>query len=235
MHTTFPSAVLFDLYGTLIPAPDPRLRLRRRRELAHRLDCDAEAFVDAYASTKETRLAGRFGSVREALGAIAELAGGRPADTALSEAECELLRWTRSDLSLGPAHSRFLAGLRSSGMRLGLVSDCEAEVATVLFDLPLARYFDAVTLSCTTGVRKPAATQYEHCAVQLGVEVAQCVFIGDGGSRELWGAERAGATPIHFCDDGLNPSMGRGEWPGLWADSLDALSTTIKLCSMGAP
>ncbi|MBF6228510.1 HAD family hydrolase [Nocardia abscessus] len=223
------------MFGTLVPLPDAQVRLRRRRELAHRLGCDADAFIDAYTRTKATRLAGGFGSVRGALDAVAHLAGGRPADSAVIEAERELLSWTRSDLSLAPERGRFLAGLRSSGMRLGLVSDCEVEVAEVLFDMPLAQYFDAVTLSCATGVRKPEAAQYEHCAGQLGVEVARCLFVGDGGSRELWGAERAGAKPIHFCDDGLNPSMRRGQWPGHRADSLAALSMTINVCAMGAP
>jgi putative hydrolase of the HAD superfamily len=227
MSATSASAVMFDLFGTLVPLPTARMRDARRCQLAEHLGCDRGAFLAAYTATKQARLTGRLGPAAEMLAAVAHLAGGAPDGRMVATAARALLAWTRADLELSTAHDALLGRLRSAGLRLGLVSDCEVEVAQLLPELPLARHFDAVTLSCLTGVRKPAPGQYEHCAGQLGVPVSRCLFVGDGGSDELGGAERAGATAIHLCVGELNPSTAPGSWPGRGADSLASLFTTI--------
>lgn len=61
----------------------------------------------------------------------------------------------------------------------------------------LQTYFDAVIISGDLGIAKPDVAIYEHAARQLGVEVAECVFLDD---REMFSraAEQAGMQAILY-------------------------------------
>jgi len=56
----------------------------------------------------------------------------------------------------------------------------------------LYRYFDEVVLSYEVYRKKPDRGIYEEAARRLCVEPGECIFVGDGGSNELPGAEAAG-------------------------------------------
>jgi putative hydrolase of the HAD superfamily len=61
---------------------------------------------------------------------------------------------------------------------------------------PLAPLFDTALFSCDVKLKKPDRRIYELCTQRLGVEPAQCLYVGNGGSDELAGARRAGMTPV---------------------------------------
>jgi len=46
------------------------------------------------------------------------------------------------------------------------------------------------------GVRKPHARMYRAARDGLGVSALECLYVGDGGSRELTGAVLAGMHPV---------------------------------------
>jgi len=50
--------------------------------------------------------------------------------------------------------------------------------------------------SCEVGLAKPDPAIYHLAAARLGVEPAECLFVGDGGSDELSGAGAAAMTPV---------------------------------------
>jgi putative hydrolase of the HAD superfamily len=89
-----------------------------------------------------------------------------------------------------------LKGLREMGYRLGLISNCGEDEAKPWPESPLAPLFDAVLFSCEVKLKKPDRRIYELCAQRLGVEPAECLYVGNGGSDELAGARRAGMTPV---------------------------------------
>lgn len=79
-----------------------------------------------------------------------------------------------------------------------------------------------------SGHRKPEPAAYLVASDALGVEPRNCVFVGDGGSRELSGAAALGMTAIRF----LPPSFDRGEvidndpsWAGPAISDLCQLAT----------
>jgi len=85
-----------------------------------------------------------------------------------------------------------LERLRSCGYKLAILSNCSEEEVRTIRDSSLAPLFDAIVLSYETGLCKPDTEIYELTAQRLGVDVRDCVFIGDGGSRELYGAVESG-------------------------------------------
>jgi putative hydrolase of the HAD superfamily len=91
-----------------------------------------------------------------------------------------------------------LAGLRSRGFGLGLISNCSGEVVELWEHSPFGGVFDAVVLSADVGVSKPDERIYRIALERLGVEARQSVFVGDGHSRELEGAEAVGMRAIQI-------------------------------------
>jgi putative hydrolase of the HAD superfamily len=68
---------------------------------------------------------------------------------------------------------------------------------------------------------KPEPEIYLRTAEALGVETAECFFVGDGANDELAGAERVGMTPVLFVPPGREPlwPQVRG-WRGLRVSSV---------------
>ena len=131
------------------------------------------------------RFVGSMGSLVETLRLLARRCGGEPTADALELAAARRLELTSELLDADAGTLAALDDLRAAGLRLGLVSDSSVEVPTVWPDCPLARRFDATAFSCLLGLRKPAREMYLSVTRRLGVTPAQCLYVGDGDSREL--------------------------------------------------
>ena len=88
-----------------------------------------------------------------------------------------------------------LAALRTRGYRTAILSNCSDEEVEVVRKSVLAPLIDAIILSYETGECKPERAIYQRTADMLGMRCEECIFIGDGGSRELYGADDAGMKP----------------------------------------
>lgn len=96
-----------------------------------------------------------------------------------------------------------LGALRAQGRRIGILSDCSSETPELWPTLPYADLVDAAVFSFDVGTRKPDRRMYVAVADALGVEPEDCLYVGDGSSHELTGAEAAGMTAVMFdaCPD----------------------------------
>jgi len=126
---------------------------------------------------------------------------------------------TRRALVPVPGALAVLDGLRARGLRLGLVSNCSSEVGALWEGSPFAGRFDAVVLSADAGICKPDVRIYTLALERLGVEPADAVFVGDGHSDELAGAERAGLRAIQLGS--------RDGWRGERIDALEQLPALL--------
>ena len=86
--------------------------------------------------------------------------------------------------------------LKKQGYKVGLISNCYFEEATVIKDSVLWQYFDVACLSCEMGVAKPEEEIFRRCVEELGVTCEECLYVGDGGSRELETARHLGMKPV---------------------------------------
>lgn len=93
-----------------------------------------------------------------------------------------------------------LEELRARGLRLGLISNCSSEVGDVWEASSFAGRFDTVILSATEGVAKPDTRIYRLALERLGVEPGEAIFVGDGESEELPGAEAIGMRAVQLGD-----------------------------------
>lgn len=115
---------------------------------------------------------------------------------------------------LRPRVAEMLEGLKSMGLKLGIISNTAAlyQVFDVLEEYGIRDYFQDVTLSSITGMRKPAPDIFQVAMRQLQSKPEECVYVGDTVSRDIIGSKRAGfAKAIQICsqltkekDHGIN-------------------------------
>jgi putative hydrolase of the HAD superfamily len=214
-------AVLFDLYGTLVHGGDPARRDEMTREVGRVLGVDPMAMAEAMRATYDERARGRLGDLPATLRTLARRVGGDPDDDAVAQA-CELrVEHWRELLQPAPATLAALDRLRAAELKLALVSDCSIETPLVWDESDLAPRFHVAAFSSVVGVRKPNPDIYRAAYEPLGVAPAECLFVGDGGSRELTGAAALGMTALRLESDRsgqVDPDL---EWAGGSIATLD--------------
>jgi len=197
-------AILFDLDETLL---------------------DRTNSVAAFVSDQHTRFAGRLGEsdaqqwcarflVLDARGSVAksvvytcllEEFGGTPG---LAE---DLVRDYRASRAL---YARSFDGmvetlesLRSSGLRLGIITNGETEFQSRTIEaLGLTAWIDTVLISEQEGLRKPDRALFVRAAAKLGVAPSECIFVGDNPVADVLGAAAAGMRTAWFSPDLAWPS-----------------------------
>jgi putative hydrolase of the HAD superfamily len=189
--------VLFDLFGTLVPGGSGRERDDVSRLIANDFDVDSEQFAALIRATYDERMRGTLGDLRETLAHLAKRLGGEPSSDSVDRAALRRLTFTHELLSQTWAIPA-LQVLTASGIRVGVVSDCSAETPEIWDQSPIAPYAEATSFSCLTGTRKPAPEAYLIATRALQVDPTDCVFVGDGGSNELTGAESLGMTTYRY-------------------------------------
>jgi putative hydrolase of the HAD superfamily len=188
-------AVLFDFFGTLTHAVG---RGPAHVPVCHALGVDPADLFDVLDRTFYARAAGAFGPPREALRQVLALIGARPSEAALTTAVRARIDAVRQDAKLRPEAVPLLMKLRQRGVRTALVSDCWYELPAFLPDLPVAPLLDTCVYSVDIGLCKPHPRMYLAACDRLGVAPDECLFVGDGGSRELSGAQDAGISAVRL-------------------------------------
>jgi putative hydrolase of the HAD superfamily len=219
-------AVVFDFYGTLAPGRSVAAQTAARDEQAAALGVDAARFDAELNDTMDERFRGAGGSVAGQLAWVARRIGVEPTPTALDAATAVRLRHELRFGTPRPDAEDVLRTLHERGLRIGIVSDCSAELPAYFAELPIARYVDAPVFSFVTGHRKPAPENYLACCAALDVEPAECLYVGDGGSNELAGARSLGMRAIHLdvaAEAGSPVYEKHARWDGEAVRSLSAV------------
>lgn len=105
-----------------------------------------------------------------------------------------------------------LQALKEQGILVGLISNCYLEEATRIRKSDLFPYFDAVFFSNEQGICKPEKEIYYRCLDVLSVQPEECLYVGDGGSRELETAEELGMKAVQatwYLKKGTSQPVGR--------------------------
>ncbi len=189
-------AVVFDFFGTLtLPAAEEQRRVVYSAT-GRALGVDGDEFWQQMRSTFADRVTGGLGGTAQTLLAVAGRCGARPTEAQLDRA-LALHRAGSARVRIPhPAARSVLEHLRQQGVKLGVLTDCSSELVEAWDDTPFAQLVDAAVFSWQEGCRKPDERGYRAAAERLGVRPSSCWFVGDGGSREHWGADRVGMTPV---------------------------------------
>lgn len=112
--------------------------------------------------------------------------------TALDAAHRAENLWRRVE----PDTPETLDRLRARGFRLGVVSNADGRVRTLLQELGLASRFEVIVDSHDVGVEKPDPRIFEIALAAMRATPAHAVYVGDFPQVDVVGARRAGIRPI---------------------------------------
>jgi putative hydrolase of the HAD superfamily len=89
-----------------------------------------------------------------------------------------------------------LTQLRGQGFELGIVSNFDSRLFTILRGLGIESFFDSVTISSLAQAAKPAPRIFEVALEKHAVDPEEAVHIGDSLQDDVEGAEKAGLAGI---------------------------------------
>lgn len=111
--------------------------------------------------------------------------------------------------------------LTERGCRLGLISNWDTRLATIIDGLGLSRYLGTVVSSADVGLHKPDPRIFELACERLGVIPERCAHVGDHHFADITGARAVGMTPVlidRSSSDAIDPAAIR---------TLDELEVTL--------
>jgi len=86
--------------------------------------------------------------------------------------------------------------LKAEGYRLALISNWDARLAKLCFDMGLDRYLEAVISSAMVGLIKPDPHIFDVALERLGVAPDRSIHIGDHYYADVLGARSVGIHPV---------------------------------------
>jgi putative hydrolase of the HAD superfamily len=211
-------AIIFDLFGTLV---DNFVRNEYERvlaEMASILNTPINEFQRVWLASFPQRATGVHANQKASIEYIC-----RKLNVPINEAEVNhafkvRLDYTKRSVVPRPDAVATLARLKAQGYKIGLISDCSGEIPMVWGSTPLAPFFDVTVFSCVAGIKKPDPRIYRLATDPLKVRPQDCLYIGDGSSKELTGALQVGMHPVLIRDPDESVDAHyidrEDDWPG---------------------
>ena len=216
-------AIIFDLFGTLIPPWPGAASTELSVAWASVLRVDAKRFGVAWAADREAR---EIGALDESLARVcfALHVPVPPADLTRAEWERRSEISRRLLMAPRPGAVDVLRRIRGLGLATAVISDCAAELPPLWPGSAFAELVDAPLFSCAEGLRKPDARLFQRACARVSAEPASCVYIGDGMSDELAGAEAVGMRVAQLRPGDTDHVP---EWSGRVIRSLDEVMDLV--------
>jgi putative hydrolase of the HAD superfamily len=200
-------AVIFDMFETLVTLFEGRTYFSEN--IAADLDISPEDFRREWHATERARSIGAYSMAEGTAITLKNL-------NAYSEENVQLIVRKRKE-ALGDTFSaipvesiELLKKLQEKGLLTGLISNSFSDERDLIVASPLYPLFDVTMISYETGLYKPDPAVFKAMIEKLGVKPEECLYVGDGGSRELYGARDAGMNAVQctwFHDRTFEPHV----------------------------
>lgn len=175
-------AVIFDMYETLVTLYSGEIYFGT--QMAKDSGIPNEDFQQIWQASKDERSTGRL-SFEDILEYILKTHG------CYSEQLMSFLVKKRLEFGQNAFQNMhreiipLLNELKKRQIKIGLISNCFSEEATLIKQSSLFPYFDAVCLSYDEQIQKPNLEIFRRCIEKLDVYSQECIYVGDGGCDEL--------------------------------------------------
>jgi putative hydrolase of the HAD superfamily len=210
-------AVVFDLFGTLVPEFTRREFYGAVEEAARILGADVETFRAEWVATAIDRQTGAWTSLDHGVRTICATLGlDEPDEELLAQALAPRAEMYARMFHPRPGAIETLRILKERGYPVALVSMCASDIPEIWRASPLAAFVDIEIFSSETGLRKPDPAIYLAACDGLGVRPDVCLYCGDGAYGELSGAEAVGMTAYLIRDPDLPPEEALRPEPEDW-------------------
>ena len=186
-------AVIFDMFETLVTLFVGRTYFSEN--IAEDVGVDIEQFRKEWHTIEKDRSIGKY-TIEEGVELVLRRLG------IYSKEKLELVVTNRHNClsdtfsAIPPESVQLLKELKSRGIKIGLITNTFSDERDLIRQSELFPYFDVALISYEQGICKPESVMYKKMIEQLGVAPEECLYVGDGGSRELYGARDAGMNAL---------------------------------------
>ncbi|MCR5329423.1 MAG: HAD family hydrolase [Saccharofermentans sp.] len=186
-------AVIFDMFETLVSIFSGDTYFSEH--IAADLNIPIEDFRPVWRATDKARSSGQCTIAEvmkiclETLGCYSEESVQLIVDHRRENLEGVFARTPKETIEL-------LEALKARNIKIGLISNCYSDEAQAIKESVLYPFFDAPVLSYEQGVTKPDPEIFRRAIDMLGVSADECLYVGDGGSKELYAARDAGMEAV---------------------------------------
>lgn len=188
------SAFLFDLFHTLTSIEQTSPDMHRAPDI---LGIDRKKWTEQLLNNSMERLTGKIKDPYTIIERLAHSVDPNIPDELIrkaTERRIELFRKAIIDMPKSSIDT--IIYLKNKNLKIALISNADALERKAWDSSPIAKYFDVVVFSCDVGYVKPERQIYEIALKGLNEVGSNCVFVGDGGSNEFYGAKNMGMTTI---------------------------------------
>ncbi|MBP5608977.1 MAG: HAD-IA family hydrolase [Lachnospiraceae bacterium] len=218
-------AVIFDMFETLVTLFEGRTYFGE--DIAADTGVDPAAFRKEWHSIENDRSIGKY-TIEEGLEVVFKRLGVYSEDKVklASSKRWEALGDTFNAIPEGS--KELLKKLKENGLKVGLITNTFSDEREYIRNCPLFPYFDVALISYEQGICKPDPEMFRRMTEQLDVKPEECLYVGDGGSRELYAAREAGMYPVQctwFHERAFEPHipcaiLDEFDHAGTWEDIL---------------
>ncbi len=193
-------AVIFDLFGTLVDNFSFLEYKQALSQIASILSLPSEIFSRLWVETSNQRAIGFFKTIDENIRYVYKTLDVIVDDDRIKKAIQIRFDSARKALKPKPDAIETLSKLRKRGFKIGLISNCSAEIPVLWEEMLFAPIIDVAIFSSSVGLKKPDPRIYRLVCEKLNVKPQNCIYIGDGDSHELTGANEVGMCPVLIRD-----------------------------------
>ena len=97
---------------------------------------------------------------------------------------------------LFPETLEVLEELKSRHFKLGVISNFDSRIYSVMDSLGIRSFFDAITLSSETGYCKPDHEIFDAAVAAIGLPASEILFVGDSLEDDVEAGLRAGLRAV---------------------------------------
>ncbi|MBN4064612.1 HAD hydrolase-like protein [Dehalococcoides mccartyi] len=225
------SAVIFDLFGTLIANYDRQHYLEVIERMGEAAGADPEEFRGLWREYYLDRLTGVHRTESANIRWVCDQLNVDSTDDQIEHANQIYLDFARPFL-MAPRSSAIevLSKLQQNEIKTGLLSDCGPWVPKHWPDSPFSGLIDFPVYSSTSGMKKPNSALYQKAAKGLELNPKQCMYVADGNGEELVVAARLGMRAVRITPWNAPGSTPDADFSNQWnGESIDDLSELLEL------
>lgn len=89
-----------------------------------------------------------------------------------------------------------LTGLKDKGIILGLISNMDQDITSLMSELGLSAWLDIIVTSLDAGFTKPHPEIFQEALRQAKVQPAEAMYVGDQYQVDVVGADRSGMRGV---------------------------------------
>lgn len=200
-------AVIFDMFETLVSLFEGRTYFGEH--IAADVGADPAEFRKEWHSIEKDRSIGTY-TIEEGLEVVLKKLGIYTPEKVKLAAQGRIDSLTDTFNSIPVATFEMLDELKKRNLKIGLITNTFSDERDFIRESNLFPYFDVALISYEQGICKPDPEMFTRMTEQLGIDADECLYVGDGGSKELYAAREAGMHPVQctwFHDMAYEPHI----------------------------